>query len=84
MLFSLNKILFEKLKYSIEKNIKFIHFGWGGKGIGGSLIYGIGFINNGFGGGSWAGFIPPRANGSSFTEGICFWTLSTTGIGGWL
>jgi len=29
-----------------------VHFGCGGRGIGGSLISGIGFINKGFGGGN--------------------------------
>ncbi len=56
------------------------HFGWGGNGIGGSFIYGIGFINKGFGGGNWDGLIPPLAKGKSPMEGICCFNVSF-GIG---
>ena len=67
-----------------KKSLLLNHFGWGGKGIGGNLISGIGFIKRGFGGGNWDGFIPPFANGKSPIDGTCCFSESIGMLFGWL
>lgn len=77
-------MLLSKHTQILWKSLRFYHFGWGGKGIGGNLIYGIGFISKGFGGGSWDGLIPPLANGKSPIDGICCFSVSIGIVLGWL
>ena len=64
--------------------IFYFHFGWEGKGIGGNLIYGIGFINKGLGGGNCEGFIPPFTKGKSPIDGTCCFKFSSGTVPGWL
>lgn len=52
--------------------------------MGGNLIYGIGFINKGLGGGNWEGFIPPFAKGKSPIDGTCCFKFSSGTVPGWL
>ncbi len=77
----------KKIKYQFKTAKPYFfptHFGWGGNGIGGSFIYGIGLIKSGLGGGSWDGFIPPFAKGKSAIAGICCLKLSMGTVLGWL
>ena len=52
--------------------------------MGGNLIYGIGFINKGLGGGNCEGFIPPFAKGKSPIDGTCCFKFSSGTVPGWL
>ena len=81
--FNLLMLLLNTHKY-YGKSLRFFHFGWGGKGIGGNLIYGIGFISKGLGGGNCDGLMPPLANGKSPIDGICCFSVSIGIVLDWL